>query len=51
MSQLNLSKLHFLLIDDFADYRAMLRSILQSCGAQFIDDVSNAEDALNTIAF
>lgn len=46
MSQLELSKLHFLFIYDFADYRAMLRSILQGCGAQYIDDVSNAEDAL-----
>ncbi len=49
MSQLELSKLHFLLIDDFANYRAMLRSILQSCGAQYIDDVSNAEDALEKV--
>ena len=49
MSQLDLSKLSFLLIDDFADYRAMLRSILQSCGAQFIDDVANAQDALKKV--
>ena len=49
MSQLDLSKLHFLLVDDFANYRAMLRSILQSCGAQYIDDVSNAENALEKI--
>ena len=50
MSQLDLSKLHFLLIDDFANYRAMLRSILQSCGAQYISDVANAEDALEVIS-
>ena len=50
MSQLDLSKLHFLLVDDFANYRAMLRSILQSCGAQHISDVVNAEDALEVIS-
>ncbi len=46
MAYLDLSKLHILLIDDFANYRSMLRSILLSCGAQYIDDVANAEEAL-----
>jgi len=49
MAHLDISKLHFLLIDDFANYRSMLRSILVSCGAQYIDDVSNAENAMEKL--
>ncbi|MCU7834340.1 MAG: response regulator [gamma proteobacterium symbiont of Taylorina sp.] len=49
MAYLDISKLRFLLIDDFANYRSMLRSILLSCGAQHIEDVSNAEDALELL--
>ena len=51
MARLDLSKIHFLLIDDFANYRSMLRSILLSCGAQHIDDTFNAEEALKKVAF
>ncbi|MCU7938069.1 MAG: response regulator [gamma proteobacterium symbiont of Bathyaustriella thionipta] len=49
MSRLDLSKTHFLIIDDFGNYRSMLRSILVSCGAQHIDDAANAKDALKKV--
>lgn len=51
MSRLDLSKIHFLIIDDFANYRSMLRSILVSCGAQYIEDASNAADALKKVTY
>ncbi len=51
MSRLDLSKIHFLIIDDFANYRSMLRSILVSCGAQHIEDASNAADALKKVTY
>ena len=50
MPLLDFSQLRFLLIDDFANYRSMLRSILVSCGAQHIDDTSNAADALKKVS-
>ncbi len=51
MSQLDLSKIHFLIIDDFANYRSMLRSILVTCGAQQIEDAANAAEALKKITY
>ncbi len=51
MSRLDLSKIHFLIIDDFANYRSMLRSILVSCGAQHIDDAKDAADALKKVTY
>jgi len=49
MSRLDLSNTHFLIIDDFGNYRSMLRSILVSCGAQYIDDAANAKDSLKKV--
>ncbi len=49
MSRLDLTKTRFLIIDDFGNYRSMLRSILTSCGAQHIDDAANAKEALARI--
>jgi len=49
MSLLNLSEIHFLHIDDFANYRSMLRSILKSIGVQHIDDAGDARSALEKI--
>lgn len=51
MAYLDLAKIRFLLIDDFANYRSMLRSFLYSCGAQHIDDASNAIDALEKVTY
>lgn len=51
MAVLDLSKIRFLIIDDFANYRSMLRSILVSCGAQHIDDAANAIDALKKVTY
>ena len=51
MSRLDLSRVKFLIIDDFANYRSMLRSILVSCGAQHIEDASNAADALKKVTY
>ena len=34
MSAIDLKNIHFLHIDDFANYRAMLKSILQHIGAE-----------------
>lgn len=36
----------FLVIDDFSDMRSMLRSMLESYGAQHIDQAANGEDAV-----
>jgi len=49
MSRLDLSKIRFLIIDDFANYRSMLRSILVNCGAQQIEGAKDAEAALKKI--
>ncbi|MCU7818012.1 MAG: response regulator [gamma proteobacterium symbiont of Lucinoma myriamae] len=49
MARLDLSNTRFLIIDDFGNYRSMLRSILVSCGAQSIDDAANANDAIKKI--
>jgi len=49
MSLLNLSEIHFLHIDDFANYRSMLKSILKSIGIQHIDDAGDARTALDKI--
>ncbi len=49
MARLDLTKTRFLIIDDFGNYRSMLRSILVSCGAQSIDDASDARSALAKI--
>ena len=49
MARLDLSNTRFLIIDDFGNYRSMLRSILVSCGAQSIDDAANAKDALKKV--
>ena len=51
MPRLDLSKIHFLIIDDFANYRSMLRSILVSCGAEQIEDARDAQDALKKITY
>ncbi len=51
MSLLDLFKVKFLIIDDFANYRSMLRSILVTCGAQHIEDASNAADALKMVTY
>lgn len=51
MSRLDLSKIRFLIIDDFANYRSMLRSILVSCGAQDIEDAKDAKEALKKITY
>jgi predicted Zn-dependent protease len=51
MASFDLSNIHFLIIDDFANYRSMLRSILVSCGARFIDDVANAVEAIKKVTF
>jgi len=51
MPRLDLAKLRFLLIDDFANYRSMLRSILASCGAVEIDDAKDAKEALNKVSY
>lgn len=49
MAVLNLSEIRFLHIDDFANYRSMLRSILKSIGVQHIDDAGDAQSALEKI--
>jgi len=49
MARLNLSEIHFLHIDDFANYRSMLRSILKSIGVQHIDDAGDSRTALEKI--
>lgn len=41
-----LSKLQFLVIDDFANFTATLRDILRSLGAVDVDTASNGEDAI-----
>jgi len=51
MARLDLSKVRFLIIDDFANYRSMLRSILVSCGAKHIEDVANATEALKKVTY
>lgn len=51
MPRLDLSKTRFLIIDDFANYRSMLRSILVSCGAQDIEDAKDSKDALRKITY
>lgn len=51
MARLDLSKVRFLIIDDFANYRSMLRSILSSCGAQHIDDAANAIEAIKKVTY
>ena len=51
MPLLDLSKVKFLIIDDFANYRSMLHSILVSCGAQHIEDASNAADTLKMVTY
>lgn len=51
MARLDLSKIRFLIIDDFANYRSMLRSILVSCGAEQIEDARDAQDALKKITY
>ncbi|MCW8931791.1 MAG: response regulator [Gammaproteobacteria bacterium] len=51
MARLDLSKIRFLIIDDFANYRSMLRSILVSCGAQEIEDARDAKEALKKITY
>ncbi len=51
MSRLDLSKIRFLIIDDFANYRSMLRSILVSCGALEIEDARDAKEALKKVTY
>ena len=51
MSRLDLSKIRFLIIDDFGNYRSMLRSILVSCGAQQIEDAKDAKEALKKVTY
>ncbi len=45
-----IQKIRFLHIDDFANYRAMLRSILRSMGVEHIDDAKDAASAIEKIA-
>jgi len=51
MARLDLTKIRFLIIDDFANYRSMLRSILTSCGAQQIEDARDAKEALQKMTY
>lgn len=51
MSRLDLTKIRFLIIDDFANYRSMLRSILVNSGAQDIEDAKDAKDALKKVTY
>ena len=51
MAVLDLLKVCFLIIDDFANYRSMLRSILVSCGAQQIEDAANAIEGLKKVTY
>ncbi|MER2492855.1 response regulator [Catenovulum sediminis] len=48
MNRLNrYTKLSFLLVDDFAEFRTSLKSILNGIGAQDIDMAANAETAIS----
>ena len=49
MSRLDLSKLKFLVIDDFAGYRSMVKGILRSACANHIDDASDGPSAIKKL--
>jgi len=49
MSSFNIEKLKFLHVDDFGNYRSMLKAILSSIGAQHMDDAKDAIDAMDKI--
>ncbi|MFK5892507.1 MAG: response regulator [Pseudomonadota bacterium] len=49
MANFNISKFKFLHIDDFGNYRSMLKSILRSIGVIHMDDAKDAVDAMEKI--
>lgn len=49
MAKLDFSKWQFLVIDDFGNYRLMMKCILSDIGVRYINDVSDGEKAVSAI--